>query len=318
MTINKQQGVVFHYFHDLHKYRKCQGSLNIEEFIEVLDYLENRYTVLTPDEWFFKHKRGTIGENEIILTFDGGLKSQYDIAYKTLKKRGLLAAFFIYTAPLTGTYPIVELCHDFRFLMYENVNEFYKEFFAELFDRKLVKDIENVKEKVIANGYLGWGDFYTLRDRMFKYIRDHMLTDDQYSEIIYTMMDKMGYNSEDRRSELWIGAEDIKKLSSDGNAIGSHSHSHPSNLIKLTINEQREEYCISKRILEEILGAEVNIMSHPANSYNEKTLEILAECGYSTGFCNGEAEIRSKYLVPRTDHANIIRSMNYAGKQQAE
>jgi len=318
MTTEKQQGVVFHYFHDLHKYRKCQGSLSTEEFEEVLDYLENRYTVLTPDEWLFKYERGTLGENEVILTFDGGLKSQYEIAYKELRKRGLLAAFFIYTAPLTGTNPLVELCHDFRFLMYENVNEFYEAYFAELFDRKLVNNIESIKEQVTASGYLGWGDFYTPGDRLYKYIRDHMLTDDQYSEIIYTMMDKMGYNPSDRRSELWFGAEDIKKLSSDGNAIGSHSHSHPSNLTKLTRDEQREEYRISKRILEEISGTEVNIMSHPANSYNETTLEVLAECGYCIGFCNGEEKVRSEYLVPRTDHANILRSMNNAGKQQAE
>jgi hypothetical protein len=54
-------------------------------------------------------------------------------------------------------------------------------------------------------------------------------------------------------------------------------------------------------------------MSHPCNSYNAMTLEILRELGITLGFrANMAGGFASELELPREDHANLIRAMKLA------
>jgi hypothetical protein len=54
-------------------------------------------------------------------------------------------------------------------------------------------------------------------------------------------------------------------------------------------------------------------MSHPCNSYNQATLEILRELGITLGFrANMASGFSSELELPREDHANLVRAMKLA------
>lgn len=140
-----------------------------------------------------KKRKNNLKGTEIVLTFDGGLKSQFDIAYPILKKRGLKAFWFPYTCVFENKPAMIELCHDFRFCCYSNVNDFYNDFFSSVINNYISLDEYHYhKKKVEEFGYYNWGNFYTFEDRMFKYFRDEVLKQELFDNIISLMMKKKG------------------------------------------------------------------------------------------------------------------------------
>ena len=75
-------------------------------------------------------------------------------------------------------------------------------------------------------------------------------------------------------------ADQIKKVSSAGFDIQSHSHNH-QNHYHLTDEEIIEEGHISKDILEEITGKPVNKYAFPGGAYDLRCCDILNSLGYN-------------------------------------
>lgn len=79
---------------------------------------------------------------------------------------------------------------------------------------------------------------------------------------------------------LYMNKEQLKELSKmSGVTIGAHGKTH-NPLAKMQISEAREELRISKEMIEDILGKEVNTMSFPHGSFNQELLMIAKELGY--------------------------------------
>ena len=107
--------------------------------------------------------------------------------------------------------------------------------------------------------------------------------------------------------KLWIGENEIKELHKQGNIIGLHSHTHPTNIIKLSKQDQLYEYSTNKEILENIIGEKIICMSHPCGLYNNDTLDILKYLGIKIGFrSNMMQKGNTNYEFLREDHINIL------------
>ena len=80
---------------------------------------------------------------------------------------------------------------------------------------------------------------------------------------------------------------------------------------KLNYHEQFEEYQKNYQHLKGIVGDVVS-MSHPCGNCNEDTLKILDKIGIKIGFRSNvnNTEIKSKFEVPRENHANVLRRMS--------
>ena len=64
----------------------------------------------------------------------------------------------------------------------------------------------------------------------------------------------------------FLTREEVGKLERRAHIIGSHSHSHPENITLLSEEEQREEWEMSCRELEQMLGHPIELISIP-NGY---------------------------------------------------
>ena len=76
--------------------------VHIDDFRDQLDYIvDNGYNVVTVQELYdLRQNNQEIPEKTLVLTFDDGDKSSYDIVFPELKSRGLKASFFVTTRQL--------------------------------------------------------------------------------------------------------------------------------------------------------------------------------------------------------------------------
>jgi len=301
-------GIMFHHFHDGGKHIKSQGAISAARFSDMLDWLEARYAILDPETFLETLASGRLRPEHICLTFDDALKSQFDIAFPVLQRRGLRAFFFVYSAAFSKTPPKLEFYRDFRFSMFPDVEDFYATFFS-TFARSLPgKHARYLAE--YPTDYLSAFPFYSQNDRRFRFARDRVLMDD-FESILDRMMDDSAYDMRKRQAALFMNASDLRALAEAGEVVGMHSHSHPYTIKDMPRNRQRIEYKKNREFLADLLGSDVWAMSHPCGSYGDDTLTLLRNLGIRLGFRSSMTpnDIRSTLEIPREDHANILRTM---------
>jgi peptidoglycan/xylan/chitin deacetylase (PgdA/CDA1 family) len=307
--VSMPYGVMFHHFHGK-GHIKSQGSISDEQLDDIIRYI-GRENILPADEWYKRAVNGTLKDKDICLTFDDNLKCQFDVAYPVLRSYNLTAFWFVYTSPLLGHLENLEIFRYFRFQYFANIDDFYSEF-CRVLSMSPYSDIANAALKSFyPESYLSEFPFYTENDRKFRFLRDEVLGPARYNELMNLMISAKGMDKESLRTVLWMSREDIRELHSNGHVIGLHTHTHPTAVAKLSKKEQMEEYSLNRQVLSEILGVAPTTMSHPTNSYNNDTLEILKELGIVIGFRANMAQSHafSMYEFPREDHVNILREM---------
>jgi peptidoglycan/xylan/chitin deacetylase (PgdA/CDA1 family) len=73
---------------------------------------------------------------------------------------------------------------------------------------------------------------------------------------------------------------EVRELANRGHAIGSHSHTHPAYMGRLSAARVVDEWRRSREILAQVLGAEPQIASIPGGSLSRTVVEGAAEAGY--------------------------------------
>ena len=110
---NFSHGIIFHHFHDNKLHPKSQGSLSKIELVKLIKFV-GRKNILNADEYYDKFKNNLLKKNHICLTFDDGIKSQFDIAIPVLDEYKIKAFFFIFTSTFTKKKDLLELYRYFR------------------------------------------------------------------------------------------------------------------------------------------------------------------------------------------------------------
>ena len=300
---------MFHHFHGSN-HLPSQGSLSASDFSDMLDWLENKYNLIGAREYLHKFETSNLADHDICLSFDDALLCQYDVALPILEQRRLDAFFFVYSSVFTGAPDNLEVFRYFRTNKFTNINDFYSQFFK-LFETKTQEEIEQHRTRCVNLGYLGAWPIYTENDRLFRYLRNEILGVEEYEKLMVHFMTIKDFSSASVIDDLWMSKAHLIELSKLGHLVGLHSYTHPIQISKLTYQEQLLEYRKNLEHLKPIVG-DIFCMSHPCGDYNEDTIKILDELGLRIGFRSNTAikTIKSKFEIPREDHANIYNEMN--------
>ena len=162
-------------------------------------------------------------------------------------------------------------------------------------------------KKFDSEEYLKNCVFYSKSDKKFRYIRDQILTKEEYFKIMDKLIQESKINLEKIYEKIWMSQLDLEKINKENHIIGLHSYSHPTKFSSLSYKNQNEEYEKNKKHLEKI-NSKIFAMSHPTNSYNKDTLEILKKLNITIGFRADMNPIKSNLEIPRQDHS-IITNM---------
>jgi peptidoglycan/xylan/chitin deacetylase (PgdA/CDA1 family) len=231
-----------------------------------------------------------------MITFDDGYRDNYELAYPVLRKFNAAAIFFVPTL-------------------------------------------------AVSERQLGWWDViawtirhtrlrrFTLRGREFDI--DRLPLSDVISQVIAMRqapeldcadafvddlaraagVDPPDRSTQDAELMTW---DQLRELSRNQMAIGSHTHSHGV-LSQLDIDVQRRELTLSKALLEAELGQPVLSLSYPVGLYehfHRETKEIARQCGYRlafsflTGFESGR--VADAYDIRRASGARTLTEMDIA------
>lgn len=303
-------GLMFHHFHSNKEDRQL-GSIDEEEFKMIIEYyLKSGYTFNDPHDFIRKVNCYKLTNKDVVITFDDNLLCQYKIAKPILDQYGIKAFWFINTQTLEkGKIDKLELFRHFRNTKFFSMDDFYVDFFG-LVETITKKSVQCMLESVNFDVYLSECPFYSYNDKRFKYVRDELLTEEEYSNIMFILMNEKQYRPEEVADFLWMKDENIKRLCAEGHIVGLHSHTHYTSLSKLSYEEQLSEYLINKQILEKICTRPIISMSHPCGEYSADTFEVLKKLEIQIGFLdNMFMDSNNKFLIPREDHSNILQML---------
>lgn len=299
-----------HYVHDENSPTTGQGSISDKTFEKILKFvgIEN---FLEPNDWLNKLESGQLKKNELCLTFDDGLRCQYDVCMPILEKYDLKCFWFVYSSVFEGSLAKFAIYSCFIARYFEDVNNFYQLFFSK-FEKKGFKSFDKKKFEKFFNRRKSQYPFYSVNDLKYRFIRDTVLNKIEYENLMDEILEDQNVDGKEIAKELWLTNSHIKKLSKEDHNIGMHSYDHPFMLAALSLEEQKEQYQRNAQHLEKICEKEVMTMAHPLNSYNEDTLKILGEMKIKCGFRSNILPPEGKVINPnslemaREDITNIL------------
>ena len=306
----KPFGIMLHHFYDENIHLKGQGAISKDEFNKLLDFIEKKHNIIPAKDWTQKAIENSLKQNEVCLTFDDGLRCQYDIAMPVLEQRNLTAFWFVYSSVFYGEIGKLELYRYFRTPYFNNVEEFYIKFEKKLLESNDATIIQQNLQNFDPKKYLIEHTIYSDSDRRFRFLRDKVLGPKHYEFIMDMMIMDSDIDKNQIQSLLWMDNDCLRMLDSLGHIVGLHSYTHPTDLKNFPEKVQLDEYKKNFNHLNQVLGSKPKTMSHPCNSYNNKTLKILTKLGVKIGFrSNINQNDFSSLEFPREDHSTIMKEV---------
>jgi peptidoglycan/xylan/chitin deacetylase (PgdA/CDA1 family) len=113
----------------------------------------------------------------------------------------------------------------------------------------------------------------------------------------------------------------VKEMDTAGMEIGGHTVSH-RNLSAMSESAQRAELHDSKTTLEQLIGKTVDAFCYPAGRYNDTTLALAKEIGYTTatttmpGIATGSDIKRTPYELVRIRVTNTTDVLKALGEKR--
>lgn len=302
----RPRGLMFHHFWNA-DHPRGQGAITAAQLNAAIDAL-GIANILPPDEWRARVKANTLTPESTCLTFDDGLRCQYDIAEPVLRSRGLRAFWFVYSGPLTGEPDRLELYRLFRTIAFANVDAFYDAFFAIADEAMDAEERRRGSDRAIVSGHLPAYGFYSYEDRRLRYIRDVVLGPARYFVLMDTMMKRQNFDIAGATRRLWVDASMVRTLADAGHEIGLHSHTHPTLLAAMPVEAQRREFARNLEIVAPICGRRTFAAAYPCGSYTRETMAILSDFGVEIAFRANLAQgFGSPMEIPREDHTDFLR-----------
>jgi peptidoglycan/xylan/chitin deacetylase (PgdA/CDA1 family) len=298
-------GVIFHHFVGM-GHPHIQGALTADEFDQLLTSV-GVHKFLDPHSWAAARLSGKLRDDQHCLTFDDALQSQIDIALPVLESHRLKGFFFVYSSVLEGHMELFEIYRYFKNQFYDSIDSFYVDFYAELARQFGGVEFDGQLASEEARGYLHQYSFYTDADRRFRYLRDRLLSGEQYDAIMRRLMDIRQTSPTLIADNIWIGISGLQRIQAGGHLIGLHSHTHPTNMVTMPRDQQELEYTRNMECLTKALGYRPDTMAHASGSYNEDTLEILRALDIKLGFRSDDGVGGGTMLeLPRLDYKLFV------------
>jgi len=247
-------------------------------------WIKRHFHISTLDEAIaFVDGKTTFRKAGILFTFDDGYKDNYDHAFPILKKHNVQGTFFICTSYLGSSQ--LPWWDQIAFML-------KKSHHAQI--------VLNYPESLSLD--LGGARLQALNRLLEIYKTRPNLDKDLFLREIASAT---GTGDERPGERIFIDKAELKEMSENGMAVGSHTHSHPL-LSHLSPERQLEEVSISKRMLEQDLGIDIQSLAYPVgapDSFNEHTQEALRKAGYRIAFSfHG-----GKNVVGKTSRYNVRR-----------
>lgn len=262
----------------------------LKEFDRQVKFLSENFRTVSVPEVHEAAQKGLSGKF-CALTFDDGFKDNYENALPILKKYKATGTFFIITSTFGDKLPLTHKLHIlFSHSSPGELIDFFNSWSngAHLISKD--RSIDNRRK----HGDMLTNNFKESMIALPVAVREHFLN---------FYFEKYGLDEKDLCRILFMNFDEVRKLASQGMAIGSHSHNHNS-FEFLDSDSARGDLRTSRRILGNLLNKEVNIFSYPHGRYSAETSRLLQEEDFRyavTIECRAVESKDNSFLIPRYD-----------------
>ncbi len=300
-------GVMFHHFHN-ETHPRGQGAISNMEFEKIIYWLEENFTILSPDEFIDQFERSKLKSGQICLTFDDSLLCQFDVALPILESKNLKAFFNVYSSAFSGNPDPLEIFRYYRTVAFESIEDFYAKFFAYLQIAKPKIYREGVVSFQNQSNYLENFPFYSKQDKKFRFFRDRVLGKESYISHMHELIKISNFDIQTIPQKVFMSTQQLKILRDSGHKISLHSDTHPTDISSMASFAQRIEYSNNSNFLLSEVGVKAESMAHPCGNYNLDTIEILRELEIKIGFGSSMNANKwsTEFEIPREDHMTIL------------
>lgn len=255
---------------------KLWDPMDVGLFEKCIRYITNNYKVRLLEELVLSPDLLKNGNYATIL-FDDGYKDNIEYAAPILAKYNCKASFYVVTDCIERNIPtwthILE--HIFQHMQGTDIN--------------LTFDFLPEELKVTS--------LHTDRDRI-EYVKKlkPFLKKVSHENREMVMQRVIASSPEVHLPKIMMDWQDLALLKSEGHYIGSHTVSHCMLGTMTDHNEIREELRASAEMIQTRLGHFPMTISYPVGSYNQTTIALSKEAGYSIGLA-----VRQKIYDPAND-----------------
>lgn len=280
-------------------------AMTPEEFETQLVYLKSRYRILEPQELLEAVRRGALPDDGCVLTFDDGYIGQYEDALPVLQAHRLKALFFMPTSVLEDAKcPTVEKQRVLQYGLW-TYDEFYRRFGESL--RVSCPEVDpgayaaTDENLASARSYYAEYAFYSPLERLFRKVRECVLTGPQFDTAIDAMF-AAEFDEGDFVGRYFMRWHHLEELRDRGMEIGGHGHSH---LIETAVGADVAvaDALHSLAVLHARLGKRVWSYCYPYGIFRPETVSAIAGGGVEAAFtCRpGHGDAGSSLLLDRVD-----------------
>lgn len=295
---------MYHYVRDEQFTPPDYYYLDIDDFRQQLDYLENEYGWVSR-EHFLKTVQGELDEvpSGAVLTFDDGFRDHYEFVLPELLKRDLWGMFYIPAGPYRND-RILDVHRTHILLGQARGRELLKHVLELASEEKLpYQDVPSFR-----SAYRAFDDSKAIKE--VKKILNMYSTDDHQTDLLDELFRMMNPPDIDPM-EFYLRPDELREMADSGMILGGHTINHPV-LSKLDRERQKSEIAGSFQVLEEILRKPLphRTFCYPygsVNSFNETTQSVLREQDCEWCFMVDPEDIQKSHIrngilqLPRYD-----------------
>lgn len=216
------------------------------------------------------YRKKPLDKNYFLISFDDGLKEQYELAKPILEAMGIPYIFFINTANFGNKK--VSLVHKIHLVR------------SQLAPEKLLQKLQaNSLTKNEKKAALLHYNYDTEENAILKYFLNFKLSFEQQEDLIEPLFSTF-FDEEELAEDLYFSEEMLQELHLKG-VLASHSHRHLP-LGRLASSEVKKEMENTQSFFMKTFGQRAKALSYPYGSRDscEGIGDILQETGFKLGF----------------------------------
>lgn len=297
-------GVNFHYIGDEDRYENGIYPISLERFSGQLDILAENFQFISQKDLLDAiEEKKELPEMSCLVTFDDGLKCQFEKALPILQKKNIPAVFFVCSLP----YLEKKACfiHKIHWLRAHLSPEIFRELVEEKVKEILGKDMGFYLTKDNIEKASARYRYDSSKEAGLKFILNMILNISEKEKIIDSIFSSQISDERDFAEKIYLSENQIKELHDLG-FLGMHTYDHRP-LSRLKDDELKKNLAGNKNHLESLVNGKIFSVSYPHGSkieVSDKAVEICRELGLKLGFTMERAfntSLRNPLLFARAD-----------------
>ena len=191
-------------------------SIDVKSFLSIIDVIKKNYKLISLEDF----EKGNIRDDSCLITFDDGLKCQFEILLPLIKKYNFIPAIFISGQPLNNKKALT--VHKSHFVRAHSEPNYFQDTLHKFIKASNLGHLLNFSDQIALKHY----KYDELTVARTKYLLNYVLPNEFSEKFIHESFIEIVKSEEEFCEEWYMSREQISQMHKEFKNIGSHAWSH--------------------------------------------------------------------------------------------